>query len=503
MANESFPTAEELRQESGLKARFDKLDGDRITTLNKARDCSKLTIPSVLPDESFTEQTKLPDTYNSLGARAVNNLSNKLLLGLLPPSSAFFRLKPTIDDSEELTEDSMDAEIEAQLSRLETRVMDKIEASGMRPVVHQAFVNLIVTGNAALLFEEGSMHLYKLDSYVVQRDFTGNVVDVILKEKISYSALPEELAGKLELTDDEKKQDIELYTRYIRQGSNWLTYQEVNTEIVDGSEQTIKDKHMPLMVLRWSKINGENYGRGLVELHLGDFRSLEGLTQMMIEYSAIAAKVIFGVNPGSAIEIDELEDAENGGVIVGNLERDVTRLAVDKQADLQIPLKMLEDITRRIGAAFLLQSTTTRDSERTTALEIQYLARELEDALGGIYSIISQEFQLPLVNILLQDMKFDLGDMVEPTITTGLSALGRTQDLEKLRQLNGLLAEVNPDYVVKYIKMEEYLKRIGTALGIKDAEALFASQEEVQQEQQGLTDAGVPNVQDPNQVRQQ
>jgi len=503
MANtKTFPTAEELKQESGLKAKFDKLDGDRITTLNKARDCSKLTIPSVLPDESFTEQTRLPDTFNSLGARAVNNLSNKLLLGLLPPNSAFFRLKVTDEQAAETDEqDGMDAEIESQLSKLETRVMDKIEASGMRPIVHQAFVNLIVTGNAVLMFEEGTMHLYKLDSYVVTRDFSGNVIDVILKEKIDYSALPEDLASKLELTDDEKKKDIELYTRYIRQGKNWLTYQEVNTIIVDGSEQTVKDKHMPLMVLRWTKINGENYGRGLVEQLLGDFRSLEGLTQMMIEYSAVAAKVVFGIKPGSPIEIDELEEAENGGVVVGNLEADISRLSVDKQADLQIPLKMIEDITRRIGAAFLLQSTTTRDSERTTALEIQYLARELEDALGGIYSIISQEFQLPLVNLLMQDMNFDLGDMVEPTITTGLSALGRTQDLEKLRQLNSLLAEVNPEYVVKYIKMDEYLKRIGTALAIKDVSTLFASQEEVAQEQQSLTDAGVPNVQDPNKIQ--
>jgi len=486
-------TAQELNEESSLKALFDKRGGDRITTLNKARDCSKLTIPSVLPDSSFTEQSQLPDTYNSLGARAVNNLSNKLLLGLLPPSSSFFRLKES-DELLEGNDGEPDSEIEEQLSKLETRVMDKIETSGMRPIVHQAFVHLIVTGNACLLYEEGNMHLYKLDSYVVLRDFSGNVTDVILKEKIAYNALPDDLRDKVEVTEDEQKKDIELYTRYYRNGSDWLTYQEVKNIIIDGSEQTIKDKHLPLMVLRWSKINGENYGRGLVELHLGDFRSLEGLTQMMIEYSAIAAKVVFGISPGSPIEVDELEDVENGGVVVGNLERDVTRLSIDKQADLQVPLKMVEDITRRIGAAFLLQSTTTRDSERTTALEIQYLARELEDALGGIYSIISQEFQLPLVNLLLQDMKFDLGKLVEPSITTGLSALGRTQDLEKLRQMNGLIAEVSPDYLTKYLNVEEYLTRIGTALGIKDVQTLFVSQEQVAQEQQGLTDAGVPNV---------
>jgi len=505
MANVEIKTAQELNSENNLKSLFDKRDGDRITSLNKARDCSKLTIPSVLPEESFTEQTTLPDTYNSLGARAVNNLSNKLLLGLLPPNSSFFRLKldQELQDSLDAEENSQDAELEAKLSSLESKVMSKIETSGMRPIVHQAFVNLIVTGNAALLYDEGTMHLYKIDNYVVLRDFSGNLTDVILRESIAYDALPEELQNKIEVTEEERKLDIELYTRYIRQGNEWLTYQEVKTEIVDGSEQTIKDKHLPLMVLRWTKINGEHYGRGLVEQTLGDFRSLEGLTQMMLEYSAIAAKVIFGIRPGSVIEQDELEDAENGGVIVGDLEREVTRLAVDKQADLQIPLKLLEEITRRISSSFLLQSATTRDSERTTALEIQYLARELEDALGGIYSIISQEFQLPLVNILLQDMKYDLGNSVEPTITTGLSALGRTQDLEKLRQLNSLIAEVNPDYVMKYLNVEEYLTRIGAALGIKDVKAMFVSKEEVAQEQQGMTDAQVPNVQDPNRVQQE
>lgn len=503
MSNITYKTPQELQTESSLKSLFATLDGNRTTILNKARACSALTIPSVLPDSSFTEQTSLPDTYNSLGARAVNNLSNKLLLGLLPPNSSFFTLEIVNEKlQQDVNSSGVSTEVQAKLSSIEQAIRQQIEVSGMRPIVHQAFIHLIVTGNAALLYENGTMSLYKLDSYVVERDYSGNIINVVLKEKINYNALPEDLITKLSLTESDKDKDIDLYTRYIKQGSNWLTYQEVNDVPVDGSEQTIKEDNMPLMVLRWSKINGENYGRGLVEQMIGDFRSLEGLTQLMIEYSAIAAKVIFGVRPGSPIEINELEEAENGGVIVGNLEQDVTRLGVNKQADLQIPLKLTDDITRRISAAFLMNSTAVRDSERTTAYEIQYLARELEDALGGIYSIISQEFQLPLVKLLMADLKYDLGSGVEPAITTGLSALGRTQDLEKIRQLNHLIAEVNPDYVVKYLNVQEYLKRIGADLGIRDVDSLFISKDEVAQEQQGLTDANVPNVQDPNKVNQ-
>ncbi|WP_416142518.1 portal protein [Escherichia coli] len=46
-------------------------------------------------------------------------------------------------------------------------------------------------------------------------------------------------------------------------------------------------------------------------------------------------------------------------------------------------------------------SAVQRTGERVTAEEIRYVASELEDTLGGVYSILSQELQLPLVRVLL------------------------------------------------------------------------------------------------------
>ena len=36
--------------------------------------------------------------------------------------------------------------------------------------------------------------------------------------------------------------------------------------------------------------------------------------------------------------------------------------------------------------------------------EIRYMASQLETALGGVYSLLSQEFQLPLVQLLMKRM---------------------------------------------------------------------------------------------------
>ncbi len=55
----------------------------------------------------------------------------------------------------------------------------------------------------------------------------------------------------------------------------------------------------PWLVLRFNHVDGEVYGRGRVEEFLGDLKSLEALSQAMVEGSAAAAKIVFTVNPSS------------------------------------------------------------------------------------------------------------------------------------------------------------------------------------------------------------
>ena len=45
------------------------------------------------------------------------------------------------------------------------------------------------------------------------------------------------------------------------------------------------------MPLRFNVVDGENYGRGRVEEFLGDLRSLEALSQALVEGSAAATRL--------------------------------------------------------------------------------------------------------------------------------------------------------------------------------------------------------------------
>ena len=478
---------QDIVAEETLKARFTKLDADRSSVLDRARSSAKLTIPSIMPDSGHSETTSLETPYQAVGSRLVNNLASKLLLTLLPPNTSFFRLLPPAPAVGQQIEAKQKTDIEQALITIEQELMKQIEREALRVPTFDALKSLIVTGNALMYKTEDSLKTYKLNDFIVLRDFSGKVTEIITKETLKKDTLPEDVANQLE-TDDTISDtgDVTLYTRAVLRKGIWYEYQTVESVFVEGSDTTYKGEgKMPFIPLRWTAISGENYGRGLVEQYIGDFRSLEGLYQLLIEASAIMARVIFGKRPGSVLDVEDINNATNGLCILGDLENDITTLRVDKNSDLQVPLQLVQDLTKRLEQAFLVSSSATRQGERVTATEIRYLASDLEESLGGLYSILSLEYQRPLANLLLSQSKVDVKSIgVDIVIVTGIEALGRNLELDKLRQFNGLIQELgSPDIVLQRLNIDAYIAMIGNALSL-DTASLIKSQEQIAGEQQ-------------------
>lgn len=470
-------------------ARYRQLEGSRDPFLRRARDAAKLTIPSLLPPDAHSGSNKLPTPYQGLGARGVNNLASKLLLALLPPNSPFFRL--TVDDYtlEQMTQqEGMRAEVEEALGKIERATMSEIETSAIRVTGGEVLKNLIVTGNALLyLPPEGGAKMFRLDRYVVVRDPMGNVLEIVVKESVSPLVLPASMGITEDDQDINPDKTVDLFTHIKREQGKWTVYQEVKAKEVPESRGTYPLDKCPWIALRFTKIDGEDYGRGYVEEYYGDLRSLEALTQAIVEGSAAAAKVLFLVNPNGVTQQKTLTESPNGAVRAGNAE-DVSVLQVQKYADFRVAFETIESISQRLSYAFLLNSAVQRSGERVTAEEIRYMANELEAALGGVYSILSIEFQLPLVKAVMHRLEkkrlipaLPKGS-VRPAITTGLEALGRGNDLNKLDLfLQGALQALGPEVVATRINVSDYLTRRATALGI-DVKGLVKSDDQIEQE---------------------
>lgn len=469
-----------------------------VTTRNSLeeewREASELTLPYVFPiSQNQSESTQMPTPYNSVGASGVNTLASKLLLTLLPPTGVFFRLLPDKEAIKGADEASL-KQLDSELSQVEQDVVEYINQKAMRVPVYEAIKLLIITGNAMMYkVPNGSFKVFSPYQYAVQRDYVGNVLTACIKEKMDEKALPnavikqlEEAEGEREKSDDASTEidTVDVYTMIVRESDNkFKVWQEIEGTIITGTEKSYNEDNLPYIILRWTTVNNESYGRGLVSQYLGDLRSLEGLTQTIVEGAGISAMHLFGLRPGSTLKIEDLNNAENGEFVLGDLEREVTSLQVNKGADLQVPLNLMQQLEARLGKAFMLMSGQIRDSERTTATEVRATAAELEATLGGVFSVLATEFQTPVIRLILQELMPEVLKFTVPSITTGISAISRERDYNNLNTMLQSIAQLGPDVIAQYLNIPAYLSQVATSLGMSPDE-IVKSPQQIQQEQQ-------------------
>jgi hypothetical protein len=479
------------------KRRYDALVGHRNQFLDAAIECSRLTLPYLIKQEGDTSQHRMLHTpWQSVGAKGVVTLASKLMLALLPPQTTFFKLQIRDDKLGTELPAEVRSELDLSFSKLERMVMDSISASSDRVTVHQAIKHLVVGGNALLFMGKDGLKHFPLNRYVVNRDGNGNILEIVTKELIDRDQLeipdvlpnaPGDDGDKYGATDN----DVEVYTYVRLESGRWVWHQEVFDKILPGSRSTAPKNSSPWLVLRFNTVDGEDYGRGRVEEFLGDLRALEALSQALIEGTAAAAKVIFTVSPSSTTKPQTLANAGNGAIVQGRPD-DIAVIQVGKTADFRTAQEMVAGLTQRISEAFLVLNV--RNSERTTAEEVKMTQMELEQQLGGLFSLLTVEFLVPYLNRKLMVLQRDgelpkiPKDLVHPTIVAGINALGRGQDRESLISFIGTIAQtMGPEAMMKYIDPEEAIKRLAAAQGIDVLNLVKTEQkrnEEMQQQQQ-------------------
>ena len=483
---------------NNARQRYNKLSTDREQFLNVAYECAELTIPTLLMrNDKPPAYAQFKTPWQSVGAKGVVTLASKLMLGLLPPSTSFFKLQ--LDDSKLGVEIPPEAKSEMDLSfaKIERQIMDAIAASTDRVQIFSAIKHLVVTGNALLYMGQDGMKMYPLNRYVVERDGNGNVIEIVTKEKVHKDLIPLDLQpDPTTVVDDDKSntnKDCDVYTCIKLTSKGWYWYQEVHDMLIPGSEGKAPKDKSPFLPLRFVTVDGEDYGRSRVEEFLGDLKSLEALMQSLVEGSAAAAKVIFTVSPSSVTKPGTLANAGNGAIIQGRPE-DVGVVQVGKTADFRTAFELVNVLERRLSEAFLILNV--RQSERTTAEEVRMTQMELEQQLGGLFSLLTSEFLIPYLNRKMHKLtiskkipKIPKG-LVNPTIVAGINALGRGQDRDALVQFVTTIAQtMGPEALQQYINADEAIKRLAAAQGIDVLNLVKSMQELEQQKQQAQQQA--------------
>ena len=478
-------------------ARYQALRSEREDFLDTGRECAALTLPYLLTEDGLSDGGRLHSPYQSVGAKGVNVLSSKLMLSLFPINTSFFKLQ--INDAElakvpELDGEEVRSEIDLSLAKMERVVMQQISETTDRVQLTAAMKHLIITGNALLYAGKKSLKLYPLDRFVVNRDGDGTVIEIVTKEIVDRSLLPKEfqtaqiaadgkiqdsnpvgedgpkmgVAGSGKRHSDTESAEVYTYVQLKDGQHHWV--QECDGKEIPGSKSSSPLKFSPWMPLRFNVVDGESYGRGRVEEFLGDLRSLEALMKAMVEGSAAAAKVVFMVSPSATTKPQALALAANGSIIQGRPD-DVSVVQVGKTADFRTVQEMIQSLTQRLSDAFLILQV--RQSERTTAMEVQATHQELNEQLGGIFGSLTTELLKPYLNRKLHLLQRSKAlpslpkGLIMPTVVAGLYGIGRGQDREALIQFVQTIAQgMGPEAMAQYLNAGEFIKRLAASSGI-------------------------------------
>ena len=485
---------------STAKERYDYLSSDRSQFLSEAEEASKLTLPYLIrgheEHRGGMKQVKTP--WQSVGAKGVVALASKLSLSLVPPQTSFFKLQ--VDESQlgEEFSPEVKSEIDLSFAKIERTILDAIASSDDRVVIHQALQHLVVGGNALIFMSKVGLKLFPLNRYVIERDGNGQVIEIVTKERINKKLLEGVLPKEDELKssamspneegyNDTGREECDVYTHVTRDNNRFIWHQEVYGKVIPKSISKAPIDATPWLPLRFNTVDGEPYGRGRVGQFIGDLKSLEALSQAIVEGSAAAAKVVFVVSPSSTTKPATLAQAGNGAIVQGRPD-DIGVIQVGKTADFQTAYELMGGLEKRLSEAFLILSV--RDSERTTAEEVRMTQLELEQQLGGLFGLLTIEFLVPYLNRYLMVFQ-KTGEipripkgMVKPTIVAGINSLGRGQDVQALGQFLQTIAQtMGPEAIAQYINPEELIKRLAAAQGI-DVLNLVKSMQDIQGEQQ-------------------
>jgi head-to-tail connecting protein len=477
-----------------------RLEGIKTPFLRRCERYAELTIPKLILKNGHnhlsTEQTT---DYQSLGAAAVNHLNNRILLSLFRPGDPFFRLDPGKVTQKKLRAMQLNKEDLAQmLAAQELEAVAVLDKRAIRPKLYQCGRHLIVTGNVLLELEKEDARVYSLKNFCVKRTAKGAVHTIAICEQLMFDELEPDVQALI--PGKNANTLVKLYRIICLQPNGSYAMTQAVDEVVLPEKFGGKwpANKLPYHVLTWDLADEADYATGLVEEHLGDFEALSALSESLLDGSILTTEMRWLVNPGGMTSVEDMRKSRNGDAISGQ-EGDVGAVHGGNPQAIEMAMKVVELYSARIARAFLLQSAMVRDAERVTAEEIRAIALELETAFGGVYSQLGINWQGPVAHWCLAAIDMDArGTDMEVTVLTGLEALTRNSQLEKLRAALGDLAmlEQLPPGLLQRIEYAAITKFVGAGRGIdltpfiKDEAKVRAEQKQAMQDEV-QTNAGI------------
>ena len=484
-----------MMAEKSIEDRFLALDGQRQAKLDRARASASLTLPELLPPVGWTETEQLIPPYSSIPARGVNALASRMMSALLPLNDLpFFKFGSAKGEVPPL-------EAQQYLEGLAVRLHKKLSGKNIREIVYQALQQLLVLGDTLILLEDDmTFRTIRLDHYVLRRNFKGDPIEIIYIEHVAddldEDANASVSSASYSNTKVAKKGYKCVYHRLVWSDEDecWYQSSELDKEIINEGKWIVS----PAIALRWQAITGENYGRSHVEANIGDIKALESYTASLIEGLAASSSFWMAVDPAGVTVLDDIASQPNGAWVAAR-PTDVQALSpsATMNPQVQMSFQSVESMRREIAQSFLMQGAAIPQGDRVTATAVRVIGQELEQVLGGVFSSIARELLSPIVRRTLFLMvdegevdprlegEFGEDPVLNIDIVTGLQALSRESERERLMAMGEMVRNLPPEAVQNF-RWDSYASALVTSLGFDPTNWIVSPEEIEAQKQQEM-----------------
>lgn len=461
-----------------IRSLFDADNSARHNVMERARLCASLTKPWALPPLGQTADAELPQPFQSLGARGITNLEGKTLLALYPPDFLWFSLEPAAEIRHDPSVSAEQLQQIEQVLFLQSLILvAKLEASnlsggdaayrhrsGFRSKKRMSLSQLFITGDTLeQLTDDYRIKVYRRDQYTTLRDSCGDVLRHGVRERIDPLSLSTERIAAASLSESdlrrksttERMMDIDTGAQWQPWSRTWVIEQELNGHVINTSEEEVS----PFFCTPFELVSGEHYGRGFVEQNLGDFTSLDTLSERMLDFAAVASRMHPFLDYSSPLQEDDFKKPTGTvfrGKVQGGVVQDVAFLLTNKLADFKVVYDTHQAIRKDLGLSMLIESEVAPSGEAgRSPVAWQTIVNQLDGALGGLYAPIADDQQLPLIRRMMHQLERDRlilplpRDAVEVKALTGLAAIARQQKAARLLTFAGVVRELGDTAAAK------------------------------------------------------
>ncbi len=343
--------------------------------------------------------------YDATALDAVEQLAGSMMGNLTPPWTQWFGLKPGPDlppaDAQALA---------PALEQAGRTLQSHFDRSNFTVEIHQAYLDLIVGGTAALYIDEaepGAFSAFRFTSIplsqVVLEEGVYGLLDgafrtmqltlTQMKNRYPFALLPPDV---LREGIKDPQRGFTVLESILPQDNGTFGY--VALLQGGGAVGVLRQAQLPdspLIAFRWLKSPGEIYGRSPVMKALPDIKTANKVVELILKNASIAVTGIWQADDDGVLNPANIE--LKPGAIIPKAVGSQGLKPLDMPGRFDISQLVLQDLRARIRHALLVDKLAPVQSPRMTATEVLERSGDMAMMLGATYGRLQCELLTPLV----------------------------------------------------------------------------------------------------------